>query len=173
MVGQFCTDHPAVELELHEAADDVLLERLRKRTLDVAVVARDADDLEVTALRRTPLVVALAEAHPLADAGSVRVADLRTEPLVAVRNGFENLVTSVFGGHLPPVAFEVAETASALALAEYGVGVVVLPALLAEVRPAAVAVLALEPAVTIELGLAISPADGAPPLARAFAAAAI
>src|SRR3954447_10012385 len=66
IVGRFCAAHPAAEVDLQEGADDELLDAVRRRAIDVAVVARTADDLDVTALARTPLVVALSVSHPLA-----------------------------------------------------------------------------------------------------------
>jgi DNA-binding transcriptional LysR family regulator len=172
IVGRFCTANPAAEIQLHEGADDELLDAVRRRTIDVAVVARTADDLDVTALARTPLVVALSIGHALAGGQAVGLADVEAEPLILARNGFEHLVLDLLrtGGRTPRVAFEVAETASALALAENALGVVVLPALLAKSPPAGVAVRPLDPPVTIRLGLAIKHGDNAPPLARAFVA---
>jgi DNA-binding transcriptional LysR family regulator len=172
IIGRFCATNPAAEVDLHEGADDELLEAVRRRTIDVAVVARTADDLDVTAIARTPLVVALSVSHPLAGGASVGLAAVEAEPLILAHNGFEHLVLDLLrtGGRTPRVVFEVAETASALALAEHELGVVVLPALLAKSHPAGVAVRRLDPPVTIRLGLAIRLGEDVPLLARAFVA---
>jgi DNA-binding transcriptional LysR family regulator len=170
IVGRFCAANPAAEVDLQEGADDELLDAVRRRAIDVAVVARTADDLDVTSLARTPLVVALSVNHPLAGGAAVGLAAVEAEPLILARNGFEHLVLDLLrtGGRTPRVVFDVAETASALALAENDLGVVVLPALLAKSHPAGVAVRRLDPPVTIRLGLAVKLGDTATPLARAF-----
>jgi DNA-binding transcriptional LysR family regulator len=173
-LARFRARHPAVEVELSEAPDDVLLASIRSRRVDVGLVARVAADIDVTLLDRLPLHAVLHTAHPLAGAPVVRLADLDGEPLIVALDGFEHLIADVFRmeGRDRRVAFEVHDAATALALAADGLGVAILPepavSLAAGAAPDGLVAKPLDPPITAELGLAVKSEAEATPLALAF-----
>jgi DNA-binding transcriptional LysR family regulator len=170
-LARFRAEHPAVEVELKEAPDDVVLADIRARRIDVGLVARVAADIDVTVLDRVPLHAVLHEAHRLAGAAAVRLADLDGEPLIVALDGFEQLVADVFRmeGRARRVGFEVRDTTTALALAADGLGVAVLPEpALGDAAPDGLVAKPLDPPITAELGLAVKSEAEATPLALAF-----
>jgi DNA-binding transcriptional LysR family regulator len=174
ILGRFCAAHPAVEIELHEDRDDIVVDSIRSQTIDIGLVARSAGDLDIAVLHRASLVAVLPSTHALAERDAIRPSDLQDEPLIVPRSGFERLVDQTFRslGRMPRVAFEVCATETALAMVAERLGVAVVPDLLAADLPAGATALPLEPSVTIELGLAVRSAAQATPLTIAFLEAA-
>ena len=80
---------PRLELRLYEYQTASILEKLHAGELDVGVLALPVElaGLEVRELYREPFVVALPERHPLAARASLRVADLKGEPLLLLEEG--------------------------------------------------------------------------------------
>jgi DNA-binding transcriptional LysR family regulator len=83
-VREFRKRSPRVEVELHELASAVQLQRLRRGALDLALVVggHDLDGLAVAALGRYGPVAAIPEQWPLARRRSVRLAELKGLSLV-------------------------------------------------------------------------------------------
>src|SRR5690606_7836402 len=80
---------PLLELLLVEEKSDVLLARLRDGRLDVAILALPVadDQLHSELLFEERFVLAVPEAHPLADRGSLRMRDLGDERLLLLEDG--------------------------------------------------------------------------------------
>ena len=80
---------PRLELRLYEYQTDPMLEKLHAGELDVGVLALPVElaGLEVRELYREPFVVALPERHRLAARASLKVADLKGEPLLLLEEG--------------------------------------------------------------------------------------
>jgi len=80
---------PELELLLVEEKSDVLLERLQQGRLDAAVLALPVadDQLHVEFLFEEPFVLAVPEAHPLADRGALSMADIAEERLLLLSDG--------------------------------------------------------------------------------------
>lgn len=171
VLARFCAEHRGARVDLWEAPDDVVLDALRSYAVDVGLVVRRADDMDVARLGRIELVAVLPPAHRLADAPAIRLADLQAEPLILALTGFEHLLADAFRGEGRDLlaAFRVRDAAAALALVADDVGVSVLPDVLAEgatTRP-------LQPPLRLRLGLAARRRAEATPLAHAFLETAI
>ena len=80
---------PKLELLLVEEKSDVLLARLREGRLDAAILALPVDDdqLHSELLFEESFVLAMPEAHPLADRSSLRMEDLGNERLLLLEDG--------------------------------------------------------------------------------------
>jgi DNA-binding transcriptional LysR family regulator len=174
LLGRFCAEHPAVEVVLSESTDDVVLSWIRNHSVDVGVVVRPADDIDVEVIGQTPVVAVLADTHPLAGRAAVRLADLDAERLIVARSGFERLIADVFAaeGRVPQVAMDVREVAAALSLVAHGLGVTVVPEELARPLPSRLVARPLDPPVVLDLGLGVKSQADAAPLAAAFLEAA-
>ncbi|GAA1647541.1 LysR substrate-binding domain-containing protein [Actinoplanes couchii] len=139
------------------------VEALRTGGIDVALLRPPVTDpsLTVVPLRSDPLVVALPAAHPLTAETTIKIADLRDEPLIVHsadrRSTMYGVVLGLFrdAGIEPRIRHEVGETSTLITLVAGGLGVAVVPA--------PVTALALEgvvyrplttPAITVDLALA-------------------
>jgi len=80
---------PRLELRLYEYQTAPMLEKLHAGELDLGILALPVEQggLEARELYREPFLVALPEHHALAARDSVRVADLKGEPLLLLEDG--------------------------------------------------------------------------------------
>jgi DNA-binding transcriptional LysR family regulator len=78
--------HPQIRVQLHDEATPAMLEGLRARTLDIAVMMQpprsSLGGIEFVPLRTLRLVVATSIEHPLARKRQVALSDVVREPLV-------------------------------------------------------------------------------------------
>lgn len=108
---------------------------LERGTIDVALMRTpiQAEGLAMRTLQREPLVLAVPQAHRLAVAESVRIADLRTEPLVTYPGGHRSAIHEVVlaacqnAGFQPRQAVQVAETSTLVVFVAAGIGVALVP----------------------------------------------
>ncbi len=75
---------PEVELFLREMRPDLIVQRLHDKQIDVGFLYLPLEDpaLEVECLTREPLVLALAETHPLASEPQVELTAVAEEPFI-------------------------------------------------------------------------------------------
>lgn len=75
---------PGVELFLREMRPDLIVQRLHDKQIDVGFLYLPLEDpmLNVECLSREPLVLALAETHPLASEARVRLEAISEEPFI-------------------------------------------------------------------------------------------
>lgn len=80
----FRSQYPGVEMEVTEGEPNVLLRRIRERTLDVAFMTggRDLRDLDCEVLWWETVALALASDHPAADAERLQWSELRNERFI-------------------------------------------------------------------------------------------
>lgn len=130
-------DLPEVELELRgEMLTPDQVNALVEGSLDIGFLRPPVrqPDLDVWLLRREPLIAVLPEAHPLAAAETVRLADLRDEPFICYPSHHRSVVyEAVFdacqrAGFRPSEVVEVAETSTLVVFVAAGLGVALVPA---------------------------------------------
>lgn len=135
IVSEFTTTHPDVVVRLSTGFTSNVLSALRRGTIDMGIV-RDADPdpaLVIRPLQVDPFVAVMPTSSPLARLDAVRAADLADYPLVLFPRsaGDRAFVTnmSVFyeAGIDQPVAHELSDWNSIIALVGAGVGVTVAP----------------------------------------------
>lgn len=133
VLARFHTDHPGVDLTVHEAGSQELVDRLGKGEMDLGVVILPVQRpwLESRPLLEEELVLAVDRRHPLAHRRSIRVAELEHVPLVMFKDGYDlkeaTLLACRQAGFSPVMAMEGLEMDGALALAAAGVAAAVVP----------------------------------------------
>lgn len=165
----FRAEWPEVEVALEEHRTVVLTEAVKADRLDAAFVrpplAEDAA-LAVRWLATEPLVAAVPVAHAVASRRSVRLTELRGDPLILYpRRGGSGLSDQAVAeclrlGFAPRPGQEAPELAAAINFVAAGMGVAVVPACMRHLRPDAVRFLTLVGSdLRAELGLAQRRAD--------------
>jgi len=130
---EFHTEYPGIELTLHEAGSQELVDRLGNGEMDLAVVILPVDRpwVESRELLEEELVLAVDAAHPLADRQSIDLAELELVPLVMFKDGYDlreaTLMACRQAGFAPVMAMQGLEMDGALALAAAGVAAAVVP----------------------------------------------
>ncbi|WP_026911677.1 LysR family transcriptional regulator [Patulibacter minatonensis] len=132
-------DHPGVGIELVEDTSDVLVDRVRSGTLDLALVGVPGDapaDLESRTIVREGLVAAVPPGHPLAGLQRAPLADVAGHPVVCLPEGtgirgvFERSCAAI--GATPHVALQASAPDAVADLAVRGLGAAVLAASMVE-----------------------------------------
>jgi DNA-binding transcriptional LysR family regulator len=135
ILNVFFSRHANVALDLQTLHSRAQIEALANRRIDVAfpILPVSHRDITAEAVAAEPLVAALPDAHPLARASRVRLADLRSHPFVRVSPEaaptFHDLVLAACAeaGFTPSVAHEAGHILTILGLVGAGLGVAILP----------------------------------------------
>lgn len=129
----FTKRFPDARLRIVEETTPVLIEGLRDLSIDFALLALPLrhKDLELQAIQTEPLLAALPEKHRLASRDSLSLAELRSEPLVMLRDGhcFRDLSLALCRSAKvnPQIAFESGQFSSILGMVAAGFGLSLVP----------------------------------------------
>lgn len=154
---------PQVMLEVHtEMLTPAQEAGLIERRLDISLLRPPVrqEGIAHRAVATEPLVVAVPEQHPLAEADTVRVERLRHEGFIMYGATLGSIVHDAVvrgclaSGFYPHCAYEVTETSAALALVAAGLGVAVLPDSIRSAPREGVVCKTIEDALTVRLDLA-------------------
>ena len=132
--------HPGIQLLLEESGSHDLVRELARGALDLAVVVlplpSPSPALTTVELLREELVVVSSPGAPGFGGKSVRVADLQRERLVMFRHGYDLRELTVAAcraeGFEPEFAIEGGEMDAVLGFVQAGLGVAVVPRMVAE-----------------------------------------
>jgi DNA-binding transcriptional LysR family regulator len=143
LLRDFRATHPAVDLTLREMAPDALVRAVHDRRLDLAVLYLPISepDLAQRRLASEDLLLALPEAHPLATAPTIALADVAEEPFVLPERhdvpGLHAAITALFAdaGITPRIAQRgVWLIQTVLGLVAAGTGLAMVPSSAATLR---------------------------------------
>ncbi|UGQ12364.1 LysR substrate-binding domain-containing protein [Yinghuangia sp. ASG 101] len=132
--------HPGIRLLIEESGSHDLVRELARGALDLALVvlplpAPSPALTTVELLREDLVVVSSAAAAPPGDGRAVRIADLRDEPLVMFRHGYDLRELTVAAcradGFEPSFTVEGGEMDAVLGFVRAGLGVAVVPHMVA------------------------------------------
>lgn len=134
LISAFRNRHPGAAFTLSQGARNACLEELASGDADLALtapVAAAGRDLQSAALYREPLRLVVHHSHPLAGRAAAGLAEIRTEPFVALGPGYglRSLTDALFreAGYRPRIAFESQDSHTVRGLVSAGLGVSILP----------------------------------------------
>lgn len=135
VLAAFNRRYPGIELRLHEAGVQTLLDLLETGLTDVAVVTLPVEDehLTVIPLFTEEMVVAVWRDHPLAARESVNIGELKDASWVLSPENYELRETTLkacqAAGFTPRVVLDGGETDTLLRFVAAGIGVALVPRL--------------------------------------------
>ncbi|MEG1681014.1 MAG: LysR family transcriptional regulator, partial [Stenotrophomonas sp.] len=134
--------YPQIELRVLERGSEALEESLRAGEIELAAsLLPVADDLQWQAVRTEPLVALLPRQHPLAAAASLQLQDLADVPFVLFEKGFllnRHIIQACQArGFSPREVTRSGQPDFIVALVAAGLGVALLPRMIANARPRA------------------------------------
>ncbi|MBB5867215.1 DNA-binding transcriptional LysR family regulator [Allocatelliglobosispora scoriae] len=144
VLRRFADAHPRISLHLEEGGSQDLVRHLLHGELDLAlIIAPDTGvdpALTATPILRESLVVASSAAMPPpTEHPPLRITDLRDQPLVMFRTGYDlrdvTLAACRAAGFTPTFAVEGGELDAVLGLVEAGLGLALVPSMAATGRP--------------------------------------
>lgn len=138
-------EHPGVAMEIAQQSSEAQLAELADDRLEIGLlrlpVLRQHEGLCVQPLFEEPLLLAVAEDHPLARETSVSLAQLRDEAFISIphhqRGGLSYLSAELCmgAGFFPQAARVVSRKTTQLQLIQAGFGVALLPQCMQEIAP--------------------------------------
>lgn len=135
VLAAFNGRYPGIELRLHEAGVQTLLDLLETGLTDVAIVTLPVEDeqLTVVPLFTEEMVVAVWRGHPLEDRETVAIGELAREPWVLSPENYElreaMLRACQQAGFTPRVVLDGGETDTLMRFVAAGIGVALAPRL--------------------------------------------
>jgi DNA-binding transcriptional LysR family regulator len=147
VLSEFHSRYPGIDIEILERGSRSLISALMEGTLDLALIvtsvssgaARAVLELEPVLSERLVVVSSLDQADPFPADHPVRLDELARVPQIAFPENYDLRVAvdAAFAteGLSPAVAVQGAEMDAALRFAECGIGVAVVPAMIAADRP--------------------------------------
>jgi DNA-binding transcriptional LysR family regulator len=134
VVAEFRTTHPETAVEVIGSPQAEIHEALREGRLDLGLVnylegEPIADEFETVELLRGRPVVVVAPDSPLAELSQVSPADLLTQPLIAMRQGYVmyRYLERLFGGRAPALSFSADGAELGKLMVAEGLGAALLP----------------------------------------------
>jgi len=144
-LGTYLHDNLGVSMEIAQLSSEGQLEELADGRLDIGLlrlpVLRQHEGVCVEALFVEPLLLAVADSHPLAGRGSVQLAELREEAFISIphrqRGGLSYLSAELCmaAGFFPRPARVMSRKTTQLQLIQAGFGVALLPACMQDIAP--------------------------------------
>ena len=141
-------ERPAVHIALYSQNSSEQLEGLRQRSLDLALVcappAANDPDLQAAQVLSDPMLLAIPEDHPLAEAKRFTPEDLAAQKWIGVMHQEGALHHDTFiaacakAGFTPDIALEASEPLAALGLVAAGLGMTMIQQSLRHQAPAGV-----------------------------------
>ena len=174
VLAAFNKRYPGIELRLHEAGVQTLLDLLETGLTDVAVVTLPVEDehLTVVPLFTEEMVIAVWKDHPLATRTTVQISDLKDEPWVLSPENYElreaTLNACQAAGFAPRVVLDGGETDTLLRFVVAGIGVALVPRLAVQNTSDLVALPVSDQKLQRSLGLVWRGDRAASPAARAM-----
>ena len=174
VLAAFNKRYPGIELRLHEAGVQTLLDLLETGLTDVAVVTLPVEDehLTVVPLFTEEMVIAVWKDHPLANRTTVQISDLKDEPWVLSPENYElreaTLNACQAAGFAPRVVLDGGETDTLLRFVVAGIGVALVPRLAVQNTSDLVALPVSDQKLQRSLGLVWRGDRAASPAARAM-----
>lgn len=174
VLKQFRTEHPAIDLEVHEAGSRDLTAELSAGRIDLALLivplAAQIPDLETSVVYRERLVLASAAGADMPE--EMDVADLADLPLVMFREGYDlrdvTLRACHAAGFEPRLSVEGGEMGSVLRFVESGLGHAVVPDIVMGTRAGLQRTRLVSPPLSRSIAVAHRPVETLPLAARAF-----
>lgn len=174
VLTRFRSEHPAIDLEVHEAGSRDLTAELSTGRIDLALLivplAATIPDLETAVVFSERLVLASPAGADMPD--RMDVADLAGLPLVMFREGYDlrdvTLRACAGAGFEPALAVEGGEMGSVLRFVESGLGHAVVPDIVMRARSGLRSTLLENPPLSRSIAVAHRPLETLPLAARAF-----
>ncbi|WFE49188.1 MULTISPECIES: LysR family transcriptional regulator [unclassified Micromonospora] len=144
VLRRFRDAHPTIDLRVEEGGSQDLVRDLLRGDLDLALIIMPAQGpdpgLRVDPILRESLVVASVDEVPTAAAtGELRITDLRDQPMVMFREGYDLRDATIQAcreaGFEPSFAVDGGEMDAVLSFVEAGLGIALVPGIVLARRP--------------------------------------
>lgn len=125
LMETFNRDYPGIDVFIEEAADEVVIQWLEERRVDVGFVVLPDDRFDTIPVASDQFVALVPKTSVLADQDSVRLQDLCNDPFIMPESGSVKIVSRLFAdaGLRPQTRYRTSQVLSTLAMVGRGLGV--------------------------------------------------
>lgn len=172
VISAFEKDHPHIHIRLIEGIRKDVIRSLRDASADIGFMSSgDGLGFDWIPLAEDPMLAVLPRDHPAADSTCFPVEDFSKYGFIMPAFGHDDDVTALFDRFRvePDIRFTTLESFAAMSMVENGLGISVMNRLITVNWQCDVALLPLEPAQSITLGMALPSLEQAAPAVRRFA----
>ncbi|MEL6407403.1 MAG: LysR family transcriptional regulator [Chloroflexota bacterium] len=167
IIRSFQSQYPDVEVVLFQGSSIEIVDWMEQRVVDVGTVVNPEDYPLAIKLVENPMIVILPTNHPLAVHDTVRMDMLHGETFIGTRNKTDETVAEVTSPKIPTLHMQhqVTETNTLFAMVAEGMGIAILPAMLAQDDLEGIVIKRLHPPTTMQAFLATNAVS---PVTQAF-----
>ena len=170
LMAQFQRVHPLVEVQIDEVVDEVVVQWLLERRVELGFVVLPDERFDTLPLVTDELVAVLAASHPLASKKTVSAKDFHNRPFIRTSAGSGPHIDQFLGaqGAIPKTLFRFEQLTSMMGFVAQGDAIAIAARLALPDAPAGLVYRSLQPRWPREIALAALSFDRLSPAARAF-----
>lgn len=167
LISQFRWEYPQIQIQIRSGYSTGLLAMMMERQLDLCIISKREGDYDWLPLQEDPMVAWIPENHPLAELDAVPIRVFAREPYIDTypRVDVDNARLFRQCKVNPNIQFSTMDSYATYSMVEAGLGISMNNRLNGQDWKGGVKILPLDPAKTIEIGIA-SPKDSAPAARR-------
>lgn len=170
LMAQFQRVHPLVEVQIDEVVDEVVVQWLLERRVELGFVVLPDERFDTLPLVTDELVAVLPASHPLASKKTVSAKDFHNRPFIRTSAGSGPHIDQFLGaqGAIPKTLFRFEQLTSMMGFVAQGDAIAIAARLALPDAPAGLVYRSLQPRWPREIALAALSFDRLSPAARAF-----
>lgn len=170
LMAQFQRIHPLVEVQIDEVVDEVVVQWLLERRIELGFVVLPDERFDTLPLITDELVAVLPASHPLASKKTVSAKDFHNRPFIRTSAGSGPHIDQFLGaqGAIPKTLFRFEQLTSMMGFVVQGDAIAIAARLALPDAPAGLVYRSLQPRWPREIALAALSFDRLSPAARAF-----
>lgn len=170
LMAQFQRVHPLVEVQIDEVVDEVVVQWLLERRIELGFVVLPDERFDTLPLVTDELVAVLPASHPLASKKTVSAKDFHNRPFIRTSAGSGPHIDQFLGaqGAIPKTLFRFEQLTSMMGFVVQGDAIAIAARLALPDAPAGLVYRSLQPRWPREIALAALSFDRLSPAARAF-----
>ena len=170
LMAQFQRVHPLVEVQIDEVVDEVVVQWLLERRIELGFVVLPDERFDTLPLITDELVAVLPASHPLASKKTVSAKDFHNRPFIRTSAGSGPHIDQFLGaqGAIPKTLFRFEQLTSMMGFVAQGDAIAIAARLALPNAPAGLVYRSLQPRWPREIALAALSFDRLSPAARAF-----
>ena len=170
LMAQFQRIHPLVEVQIDEVVDEVVVQWLLERRIELGFVVLPDERFDTLPLVTDELVAVLPASHPLASKKTVSAKDFHNRPFIRTSAGSGPHIDQFLGaqGAIPKTLFRFEQLTSMMGFVAQGDAIAIAARLALPDAPAGLVYRSLQPRWPREIALAALSFDRLSPAARAF-----
>ncbi|MFB5674453.1 LysR family transcriptional regulator [Paenibacillus terreus] len=162
--------YPNLQFDLHEGTIDEIRSWLESRQIDVGFTIMKDEQFEMLPLLREEMFAVIREDHPLSERTSIRIEELKHEPMIICKGGFEAPIYELFAQADTPLKpkFVVSNLTTLLNMIHEGLGSAIMSGMMLAYQPSNVTTRAIEPRAYRDIYMAVPSFDEAPLAVKLF-----